>query len=208
MSSKVQLAVQKILKDFGLDDVVGQDLTKLVYARGLVYRELPMSGCEGRIVFPFDGLRAGRGNKAVITVNSATRSKARKRFSIAHELGHYELGHGVSHFEDELSLNYYRRGYQESEANEFASELLMPTDYFLRAIAGRRFSPTLVNEVSGMFGTSLSSVLIKFVDYVPIPLRVAYLQDGKVLWHRARGGPLTGNEHSFKIATNELKVMW
>ena len=201
MSSKVKLAVEKVLKDFGLDDVVGQDLTKLVYARGLMYRELPMSGCEGMIVFDDCG-------KAAITVNSSTRSKARKRFSIAHELGHYELGHGVTHFEDELSLNYYKRGFQESEANEFASELLMPTDYFLRAIAGRRFTPTLVNEVAGMFGTSLSSVLIKFVDYVPLPLKVTYLQDDKVLWSRSRGGTLTGNEHSFKANINELRVMW
>lgn len=201
MSNRTQHAVRQLLDDFGLDDVVGQDLTKLVYARGLLYRELPMSGCEGHIVFDQRG-------KATITVSSATRSKSRKRFSIAHELGHFELGHGVTHFEDELSLNYYRRGYQESEANEFASELLMPTGYFQRAIAGRRFSPTLVNEVAGMFGTSLSSVLIKFVEHGPVPLRVVYLQEGRVQWSRARGGILTGNEHSFKAASNEIKVMW
>ena len=200
-NNRTQHAVRQLLDDFGLDDVVGQDLTKLVYARGLLYRELPMSGCEGRIVFDQRG-------RATITVSSATRSKSRKRFSIAHELGHFELGHGVTHFEDELSLNFYRRGYQESEANEFASELLMPTGYFQRAITGRRFSPTLVNEVAGMFGTSLSSVLIKFVEHGPVPLRVAYLQEGRVLWGRARAGTLMGNEHSFKAASNEIKVMW
>lgn len=198
----MQEAVSKLLTDFGLDDVVGQDLTKLVYARGLMYRELPMSGCEGRIVF--DGC-----GRATITVNSGTRSKARKRFSIAHELGHYELGHGVTHFEDELSLNYYRRGYQESEANEFASELLMPTDYFLRAIAGRRFSPTLVNEVSGMFGTSLSSVLIKFVEYAPVPLRVEFRRNGSTEWTRSRGSTEIGNnEHIYKGKESELRVTW
>ena len=202
MSKRVQEAVLKLLTDFGLDDVVGQDLTKLVYARGLVYRELPMSGSEGRIVF-------GDHGGAVITVNSGTRSKARKRFSIAHELGHYELGHGVTHFEDELSLNYYRRGYQESEANEFASELLMPTDYFLRAIAGRRFTSTLVNEVAGMFGTSLSSALIKFVDYAELPLRVEFRKDGVTEWKRSRGLTEIGNnEHVFEGKTYELRVRW
>ena len=201
MSKHVQEAVQRLLTDFGLDDVVGQDLTKLVYARGLVYRELTMSGCEGRIVF-------GDRGRAVITVNSGTRSKARKRFSIAHELGHYELGHGVTHFEDEWSLNNYRRGYQESEANEFASELLMPTDYFLRAIAGRRFTPTLVNEVAGMFGTSLSSALIKFVDYANVPLHVEYSQDGRVLWSRNHGNTELRNEHKFEMKTGELVMKW
>ena len=202
MSSKVKPAVEKILRDFGLDDVVGQDLTKLVYARGLMYRELPMSGCEGMIVFDDCG-------KAAITVKSTTRSKARKRFSIAHELGHYELGHGVTHFEDELSLNYYRRGYQESEANEFASELLMPTDYFLRAIAGRRFTPTLVNEVAGMFGTSLSSVLIKYMDYAELPLSVELRKDGATEWKRSRGLTEIGNnEHLFEGKTYELIARW
>ena len=33
MKGRVQEAVQRLLTDFGLDDVVGQDLTKLVYAR-------------------------------------------------------------------------------------------------------------------------------------------------------------------------------
>ena len=201
MNGRVQEAVRKLLTDFGLDDVVGQDLAKLVYARGLVYRELPMSGSEGRIVF-------GDHGGAVITVNSGTRSKARKRFSIAHELGHYELGHGVTHFEDELSLNYYRRGYQESGANEFASELLMPTDYFLRAIAGRRFTPTLVNEVAGMFGTSLSSVLIKFVDYADVALQVEFRKDGVTEWKRSKGTVIGNNEHVFEGKTYELKVRW
>ena len=201
MNGRVEEAVRKLLTDFGLDDVVGQDLTKLVYARGLVYRELPMSGCEGRIVMC--------GRQAVITVNSGTRSKARKRFSIAHELGHYELGHGVTHFEDEMSLNYYRRGYQESEANEFASELLMPTGYFLRAIEGRRFSPTLVNEVAGMFGTSLSSALIKFVEYGDVPLHVEFRKDGVTEWKRTRGLTEIGNnEHVFEGKTYELRVKW
>lgn len=203
MNNRAKHAVHRMLYDFGLDDVVGQDLTKLVFAWGLLYKEQPLSGCEGRIVF------GGRG-KAIITVNSATRSKSRKRFSIAHELGHYELGHCVTHFEDELSLNYYRRGHQEAEANEFASELLMPTNYFLRAIAGRCFSPTLVNEVSRMFATSISSALIKFVEYGPVPLRVAFLQNGKVLWSRARSGTLAGNAHVFHSEDGnfEIKVFW
>jgi len=61
-------------------------------------------------------------------------SIVRKRFSVAHELGHYLLGHGnfgdsKSTFEDG-SYNYTDpQNRQESEANEFAAELLMPEPF-------------------------------------------------------------------------------
>lgn len=49
----------------------------------------------------------------------------RTRFSIAHELGHYELKHkSFPH-----PTNYYSKNPIEREANTFAAELLMPTDF-------------------------------------------------------------------------------
>lgn len=52
----------------------------------------------------------------------------RQRFTIAHELGHHVLGHGPN-FRDpakHFSLAYFVP--EESEANRFAAELLMPED--------------------------------------------------------------------------------
>jgi Zn-dependent peptidase ImmA (M78 family) len=58
-------------------------------------------------------------------------SPARKRFSIAHELGHFVSGHEdfnheeVSHIDREKKyLNRFHR--MEEEADEFAAEVLMP----------------------------------------------------------------------------------
>lgn len=70
------------------------------------------------------------GDIRAIGVNKAF-AEARRRFSIAHELGHFLLGHGdfadsEKTFEDG-SYNYLDpQNRQETEANEFAAELLMP----------------------------------------------------------------------------------
>lgn len=61
--------------------------------------------------------------KNVITVNDNT-PRGRQRFSIAHELGHFILGHGPVGFS--MTEPGKRPPYQEVQANVFAAELLMP----------------------------------------------------------------------------------
>lgn len=72
-------------------------------------------------------------SKKIILINPS-HNEVRKRFSIAHEIGHYVLGH----FDDDLfednnkdeveeeSMRIKHSADKETEANEFAAELLMP----------------------------------------------------------------------------------
>ena len=76
----------------------------------------------------------------------------RKRFTVAHELGHFILGHNrkeVIH-DNEASMEFYKSGSQETEANQFASELLIPTSVFLEYIDGEKFSPRLMHDLAGV----------------------------------------------------------
>jgi len=64
-----------------------------------------------------------------------------KRFSIAHELGHYALGHcnalNPIRYDDFLAqcdLEMKYSGEQRSEASEFAAELLIPLDFVKEAM--------------------------------------------------------------------------
>ncbi|NKB78045.1 MAG: ImmA/IrrE family metallo-endopeptidase [Gammaproteobacteria bacterium] len=61
----------------------------------------------------------------------------RQNFTIAHELGHYALGHGKS-FRDPVS-NFSSRGneFKEIQANDFAAQLLMPKSQVLGYIRER-----------------------------------------------------------------------
>jgi Zn-dependent peptidase ImmA (M78 family) len=73
-----------------------------------------------------------------IGVNKA-QAYTRQHFSIAHELGHYLSGHEAYdhsriHVEDRPGwLDPYNQ--QESEANEFAAELLMPEPFLRQDVA-------------------------------------------------------------------------
>lgn len=60
-----------------------------------------------------------------IYVNPAE-PRTRKRFTIAHELGHFVLEHGHSFRDPSRNFSYSNYEIREVEANKFAVELLMP----------------------------------------------------------------------------------
>ena len=85
---------------------------------GLKYKKTPLhKNTCGMMV------RSIRGN--YIFVNS-DHSYTRRRFSVAHEAGHYFLGH-----ESDITHEHDQHRYEEAQANKFASLLLMPDDLFL-----------------------------------------------------------------------------
>lgn len=91
---------------------------KLAAVEGVEIRESPIVGCDGWCL--------AFGNRSIIRLNSSL-SGTRKRFTLAHELGHLILGiPGVvgETFEDMVASNTA----EERRVNELASELLMPTD--------------------------------------------------------------------------------
>lgn len=62
-------------------------------------------------------------------------SQRRDRFTLAHELGHYFLHYLYPERRGAASFNRGSRNTAETEANVFASSLIMPEDLFRRAYA-------------------------------------------------------------------------
>ena len=92
------------------------------------------------------------------------------------------LGHNrkeVAH-DNQASMEYYKSGSQETEANQFASELLMPTSIFLEYIEGERFSPQLMYDLAGEFKTSVTSVVYKYLECGSHPIAVFYSYNNKI----------------------------
>lgn len=61
------------------------DLTLLCKELGLRMREVPAYGFDGALVL------SKTAQKGIIAVNASLREKSRKRFTIAHEIGHFVL---------------------------------------------------------------------------------------------------------------------
>ncbi len=173
--NRAQEKAVELLEEFGIDDIQDVDIRDLVYAKDIIYRESPLENYDGRIVY-------GKHGKALITVNSNLIYEPRKRFTIAHELGHYILGHNrktVVH-DNEASMEFYKSGSQETEANQFAAELLIPTSIFLEYIEGEMFSPLLMNELARVFKTSVTSIVYKYLEYGCHPIAVFYSYNNKI----------------------------
>jgi Zn-dependent peptidase ImmA (M78 family) len=70
--------------------------------------------------------------------------QTRQRFSIAHEIGHYLLGHD----DDNVIDDYFDKPIdKEQEANKFASELLMPIEFLKKDIASSLYNiPSLAKR--------------------------------------------------------------
>lgn len=63
--------------------------------------------------------------QAICSVRN-TDTRQRQRFTLAHELGHFALGHGGGFRDNLASFNVNNPDEHEMAANTFAAELLMP----------------------------------------------------------------------------------
>ena len=98
------------------------------------------------------------GKDPIIVVNEAD-SAPRKRFTLAHEFGHYALGHtenaGAFVFYREVYSDNKKKPAAEQEADCFASNLLMPP--FLVQYVQQRFRYLRDEEYARMLGVSLTA---------------------------------------------------
>lgn len=93
--------------------------------------------------------------RPIIALNDTGRSVCRERFGIAHELGHFSLHIGIL-TGDRLT---------ETQANHFASALLMPRTTFARectlAIRGSRLNWTGLSDLKLRWGVSKAAILFR-----------------------------------------------
>ncbi|HEX3448735.1 MAG TPA: ImmA/IrrE family metallo-endopeptidase [Isosphaeraceae bacterium] len=120
--------------------------------------ELIARGLEAGVVYrPFEGDVSGmvyrNRREKVIGVNSS-HPQNRQRFTVAHEIGHLVLHKGqpvfVDSFEGRINWRDGASAKEESEANAFAAELLMPRALVLgevdRAVGEEDLSAATLTE--------------------------------------------------------------
>jgi Zn-dependent peptidase ImmA (M78 family) len=111
--------------------------------------------------------RSSEEGKGLILLNDKT-NKLRQRFTIAHEIGHFLL-----HASDDIHVDearVYFRGnatsrdfdLKETEANYFAAELLMPTEWIVNDLKQEeRFSDDMVERYAKRYEVSISAMSVK-----------------------------------------------
>lgn len=185
--SKGARSAQRLLQECGLDEITDMELEDLVAYRGILLVEQRMHNADGRIV---------HGNKrSIIKVNSGIQYPGRRRFTIAHELGHFEMHRDYPIHNDSESLDWFsetlnklKNGPQELEANEFASELLMPSQLFKQEARYKKFTPDLLRNIADRFKTSITSAAFKCVELNIHPICLFFISNGVVkYWKKSEG---------------------
>ncbi len=120
---------------------------------------------------------------------SSDTARRRQRFSVAHELGHLTfkshcdipLQNRLLDFDNPHSTSY--RLQKEAQANEFATELLLPHRIFRECLKGLDFRSNLfasLEQISDKFDVSLTAVAKRAAAFLDIPAMAMYFApDGK-----------------------------
>jgi hypothetical protein len=143
---------------------------------GLLIRRRPLRQEEGRIVHS--------GGVGVITVSERAYRSAKWRWVVAHELGHFHRHADVDQYAicSATDMNAGQEVGRESEANDFAAELLMPEFLFKKRCDRNHPSLKDARELADEFQTSLTATAMRFVYYAPEPCAVVQSTGGTVAW--------------------------
>lgn len=150
-------------------ELIRQMLPSTPYGKGV--KEIkppapaPWSGCEGALVRnPSDAAEWG------IFYNGSARPE-RRRFTIAHELGHFVLHRaqppegGFNCDKSSVYSGSDTMAVIEREANVFASNLLMPGDVFGKCINGSHVDLHLLSDLAKQFDVSFEALCIRFIQH-------------------------------------------
>ena len=161
-------------------EIVRQMLPSTPYGTGVREIKAPMvldvDSCEGMLVRnPKDTAEWG------IFYNGKA-SPERRRFTIAHELGHFILHRG-----QRQSFNCDKESVYsgidtirviEREADDFASNLLMPGDLLREWISNQRIDLHVLSAIAKRFQVSFEALCIRFIKFTPQRAILVYWDNG------------------------------
>lgn len=131
-------------------------------------------------------MRSKTSQKGIIAVNAAIRETSRKRFTIAHEIGHFVIPHHrlLGNMCEERSIESFdtRLGRAEVEANEFAAELLLPSNILRNRFDLANPSLTQISVVAADFGTSLTATTRSFLGMTNLACALVWSSGNRARW--------------------------
>lgn len=172
------------LLDLGITEPGSIDVEAIAWDEGVRVQYDDLSGCEARLV--------GFGDRGIVTIRKGS-DERRKRFSLAHELGHwnYHRGRSFACRADDWVAGYSTKPTEEREADGYAADLLMPA-YMFKPLSRAIKRPTFdgIQDLADQFRTSLTATAIRLVDINVWPLLlVCHSAQGRVWFKRSKDIP-------------------
>lgn len=156
-------------------------------------REAVLDGLEGGLIVP-----ENKANGAILV--HADRPETRKRYTIAHEIGHYvNPNHRASSPEGfrcsrkDMAIHSAKAGDRhakmEAEANQFAAELLMP-DSYIKSFMRRRVGADLehVIAMAEWFEVSKEAAARRYISKLDTPAAIVFSCNGTIRYIKTNNG--------------------
>ena len=171
-----------VLDELGIRSPEDLRLLELIaWERGAMVQYKRLEGAEARLAIV--------DRKAIISISNSIQDPHRRRFSVAHELGHLEM-----HRQNSIMLcvgkdldNWERKDADtdlEQEANEFAATLLLPKRFFSPECKGKDPSLDLIVDLARTFDVSLTATALRYLRFCDEACAVVFSQDGYIRWFR------------------------
>jgi len=171
---------ERILMELGINQPKLIDLEAIAWTMGAAVQYRSLERCEAMIV--------GKNRRAIITVNKDS-MPTRRRFSLAHEIGHWHHHRGRVLFcgSNEIGNPIHRTLDPEYQADQFASDMLLP--HFLlrpRIAKTKQINLAFMRSIADEFEVSRTATLLKFVEANIFPIMaVCHNKQGRRWFRRA-----------------------
>lgn len=178
-SRKAIREAQNIIKRFCIKEPDEILIEEIAWTLGLVIKDELLHGACARL------LRIG--DKGIIRVSDKIKENGQRRFAVAHEIGHFVLHKSLNQLEichDKDLATWNSENAKETEANYFASELLMPEALFASRCDLSKVSFKELIPLAKEFQTSLTATALRLVQFCPESCAVIVSENGKIKWHR------------------------
>ncbi|MDJ1008193.1 MAG: ImmA/IrrE family metallo-endopeptidase [Paracoccaceae bacterium] len=178
------IRLTKLWQEFGpntypldLDTLVNGAILTSDFSDELVIDKRHFDSFEGSLVRT-KGMR-----KWTMLLNTQVRNVRRRRFTFAHELGHFMCHREIREkFEDsEDSLNDFRDEI-ETEANIFASWLLMPANLLRGEFHDTAWETATLQTIADRFECSMQASALRHVQLSSKPIAFVVSRDGMIIW--------------------------
>lgn len=166
---------EKLLWEYGIDSAKDIDLEAIAADRGITVKRRHLDGADARLV--------ATPTAGIITVSSST-SEKRQRFSIGHEIGHWERDrkHGLVSLctKSDLAQHNQLARNSEAEANVFSADLILPPYIIAPKMQGKEASMDLILRLCDEFRASREATGIRVAKLTQSPaMIVVFGQHGR-----------------------------
>lgn len=171
-----QRSAKGLLHRFGVRAAEHIRVESFAAKLGVAIVEAPLDGASAQLV--------RNGTRATIMVSARITDPAARRFSIAHELGHFVLDH-PSRPPSELCTPYAHRTRErdfEAEANAFAAELLMPGSLLRRTCEVSPVDLAVPRQIARDYDVSILASAIRFAELASERCAAVFSTRGVVKW--------------------------